>query len=177
MVCCFLFNAAGSESGPQCSWQYQRPASGDSGFYSLRVNLEQHQLETDGVVHQSSGDSHQSPPNSERPLPSASVELKTLQECTTQLETALGWLERDLVHFLNREGFISDSIHDSVLKSPSMLDEAEKAGELVKWIKRRVKQDYTSYHKLVAKLKEFGNVYGPVLRALEAEHSKQQGMW
>ena len=78
-----------------------------------------------------------------------------------------------MVHFLNSEGFISDEVHDAVLDPFSLLNEVQKAGKLVMGIKWRVKQDRGSYHKLVAKLKEFGKVYEPLLRALEAEHSRQ----
>ena len=116
-----------------------------------------------------------SPPNSEHPLQSASVELKTLRACTGQLETALKREERDLVHFLNVSGFISEDVYDIVLNPLSMLSEVQKAGELVKGIKWRVEQDRASYHELVAKLKDFGKVYKPVLRALEAEHTRQLG--
>ena len=114
------------------------------------------------------------PPSSEHPL-SSSVELKALKACTTQLETALKRQERDLLHFLNLEGFISDEVHDDVLNPLSIFNEVQKAGKLVRGIKWRVKQDRGSYHKLVAKLKEFGKVYEPLLRALEAEHSRQIG--
>ena len=51
------------------------------------------------------------------------------------------FLVKEMVHFLKREEFISDSVYNKVLDPQYMLDEVEKAGELVKGIKKRVKQD------------------------------------
>lgn len=76
-----------------------------------------------------------------------------------------------MVHSLNHEGYISDEVCEDVLSS-SRSDTA-KAGELVKGIIWRVKQDSTSYHKFVAKLKEFDKVYEPIVGKLEAEYHRQ----
>ena len=80
-------------------------------------------------------------------------------------------LERDLVHFLTKEGFIVNAVRDKVLDPCSSLDDAEKAGELVKRIKNRVKQDPQSYHDLICRLKEGGNHYRPIVKALEEEYA------
>ena len=81
-------------------------------------------------------------------------------------------LERDLVHFLTTEGFIVEAVRDDKVLNPcSSLDDAEKAGELVKWIKKRVKQDPQSYHVLICRLKEGGNLYRPIVNTLEEEYS------
>lgn len=103
-----------------------------------------------------------------------SIELNILKKYTTKLETALRSVESNLVHFLHREGFLPDSIPDEILKPKSLWTDDQKAGELVKWIKHRVKQHPPSYHKLVAELKECGEHYHPIQKLLEDEYSKQQ---
>ena len=75
----------------------------------------------------------------------------TVELCTIQLETALLGLERDLVHFLCQNGFISDEVRDYVLNPVSVFGEAHKAGEVVRWIKNRIKQDPASYQVLMGK--------------------------
>lgn len=102
------------------------------------------------------------------------IELNTLEKCTSQLETALRGLERELVHFLKDECFILEDVRDDVLDARSMLDKADKAGELVKWIKNRVKQDPESYYTLVDRLKQGGKLYAPIVRKLEEEHRRQE---
>ena len=91
----------------------------------------------------------------------------TVELCTIQLETALLGLERDLVHFLFQNGFISDDVRDKVLNPVSVLSEAEKAGEVVRWIKNRIKQDPTNYHVLMGKLQQCGKRYQPIINRLE----------
>ena len=84
-----------------------------------------------------------------------------------QLETALSGLDRDLMHFLCQNGFIGDNVRDKVLNPVSVLSEAEKAGEVVRWIKNRIKQDPASYHVLMGKLQQCGNRYQPIINRLE----------
>ena len=98
-----------------------------------------------------------------------SPELRTLRACTPQLETALKRLDRSLVHFLNQEGFLDDDATDKILNPVTLLTEGEKAWELVKWIKHRVKEDPHSYHVLLQRLKESGSLYRPIVGILEAE--------
>lgn len=102
------------------------------------------------------------------------IELNTLKNCVESLELALSGLERSLVHFLNREEFINDSIHNRVLDPRSSLDENEKAGELVRAIRKRVKQDSTSYYTFLNKLRQYGKRYQPIIDKLEAEYAKLQ---
>jgi hypothetical protein len=97
------------------------------------------------------------------------VELSTLENCTTLLETALVGPERELVHFLKQENFISDDVRNKILNPVSVLGEEDKAGE---WIRLRVKQDHTSYHKFVEGLKRFGGRYQPIVCTLEGEFMK-----
>jgi hypothetical protein len=100
-------------------------------------------------------------------------ELKTLEKCTPQLETAFKEVERDLVHFLLDECFISSDVHDEVLEPRTLLNKSEKAGKLVKSIKNRVKQDPSSYHTLIDELKRRGRRCDPIVKILEEEYNKQ----
>jgi septal ring factor EnvC (AmiA/AmiB activator) len=99
-------------------------------------------------------------------------ELKTLEKCTQQLETALKEVERDLVHVLLKECLISSDVHEDVLEPRTSLNNSEKAGELVKSIKNRVKQDPSSYHTLIDELKRRGRRYEPIVKILEEEYNK-----
>lgn len=106
---------------------------------------------------------------------SDSVELRTIDKCTSQLETALAaaGIERSIVHFLKDECFISNEVREKIL-DPSSLSESEKAWELVRRIVNRVKQDPQSYHTLVNRLKQGGNLYRPIIKKLEEEYARQE---
>ena len=100
--------------------------------------------------------------------PPPSAEFMTLEHCTVPLETALSDLERDLVHFLCLNDFISDDVRDKVLNPVSVLSKGEKAGEVVRWIKKKVMRDPGSYHVLMRKLQQGGRRYQPIINKLEA---------
>ena len=105
-----------------------------------------------------------------------SIELKIVKQCTSELEGA--GLERDraLIHFLNREAFMNDKEHENILDPRSMLREDQKAGEIVKWIKHRVQQDPSSYHKLICQLSACEQRYQPIVKKLEeCRKALQQG--
>ena len=76
-------------------------------------------------------------------------------------------MEREFAHFLHTEGFIPDNIRDKILAPVSVFSEEDKAGELVKWIKKRVKQDRASYHVLVNQMTLYGARYRPILLGAE----------
>ena len=101
---------------------------------------------------------------------SNSPELEAVRKCTPDLETALKVPDRNLVHFLEYEGFFSDDVHDDILNPRSMLTEMERAGELVKWIKNRVKQDPGSFHILLHCFKQSVALYKPIVNKLSAEY-------
>ena len=101
---------------------------------------------------------------------SDSSELEAVRKCTSHLETALKALDRELVHFLRDEGFVTDDVHDDLLTPRTMLTEAERAGELVKWIKNRVKQDPRSFHLLLQHFRRRGALYKPIVNELSAEY-------
>ena len=132
----------------------------DSGLYDLQRPLHQRVHHAYLPAYQWQG-----PPPFRCQPPSA--EFMTVELCTIQLETALLGLERDLVHFLCQNGFISDEVRDYVLNPVSVLSEAHKAGEVVRWIKNRIKQDPASYHVLMGKLQQCGNRHQPIMNTLE----------
>ena len=57
-------------------------------------------------------------------------EFLTVVHCSCSLETALKD-DRDIVYYLQREGFITADMCDQVLNPRSLLIAAEKAGQLV----------------------------------------------
>ena len=104
---------------------------------------------------------------------SESLELKTVEECTPKLEIALSGIDREFVHFLAQEGFISKQVCSEVLNPQSTLTKEEKAGKLVEGVKRRVSLDPQSFRTLLDRFKEDGALYKPIVRILEGAHSKR----
>jgi hypothetical protein len=102
---------------------------------------------------------------------SRTPELELVTQCTSDLETALWQLDKDLVHFMRDEGFILDATHDEILAPQSMMTDAQRAGDLVKCIRNRVKQDSASFHLLLRYFKKRGAFYEPVVKKLTAENS------
>ena len=103
-----------------------------------------------------------------------SVEFKTVRRCTVALETALKGLDRNMVDFLYQNGFITDYVCDQVLSRKILLSDADKAHELVKGIRNRVKKDKRSYSVLVGGLTQGGVLYQPILTTLAEEYQRQQ---
>ena len=89
------------------------------------------------------------------------------------LETALKGLDRNMVDFLYQNGFITDDVCDQVLNPVTLLSAADKARELVKGIKNRVKQDKRSYFVLVRCLTQGGVLYQSIVTTLAEEYHKQ----
>ncbi len=72
----------------------------------------------------------------------------SLLNSTSKLETALR-SDRDITHYLFKEGFISETVHDDVLDPRSMPSAADKAGMLVAGIRKKVKDNFEHYNKLM----------------------------
>ena len=89
------------------------------------------------------------------------------------LEKALKGLDRNMVDFLYKNGFITDNVCDQVLSHVTLLSAADKAHELIKGIKNRVKQDKGSYFVLVGGLTQGGVLYMPILKVLDEEYQRQ----
>ena len=102
-----------------------------------------------------------------------SVEFKTVRRCTVALETALKGLDRNMVDFLYQNSFTTDDVCDQVLNRVTILSAADKAHELVKGIKNRVKQDKGSYFVLVGGLTQGGVLYQPIVTTLTEEYQRQ----
>ena len=102
-----------------------------------------------------------------------SVEFKTVRRCTVALETALKGLDRNMVDFLYQNSFTTDDVYDQVLNPVTILSAADKAHELVKGIKNRVKQDKGSYFVLVGGLTQGGVPYQPIVTTLAEEYQRQ----
>ena len=103
-----------------------------------------------------------------------SIEFKTVRRCTIALETALKGLDRNMVDFLYQNGFITDDVCDQVLSRVTLLSVADKAHELVKGIRNRVKQDKWSYFVLVSGLTQGGVLYQPIVTTLAEQYQRQQ---
>ena len=103
-----------------------------------------------------------------------SPEYRTVVSCIKQLETALFRSDRDVVHFLNQEGFITQEVHDDVLNPRSMLTDHQKAGELVSWIRMKVELSAQNYHALVKHLGQSGKHYESIVDILDNEYSRQR---
>ena len=113
------------------------------------------------------------PPFSIRLAMEDSVEFKTVKKCIIPLETALEGLDRNMVDFLYQNDFITDDVYDQVRSARTLLSPADKAYELVKGIKNRVKQDKESYLVLVNWLTEGGAMYQPIVNTLTEEYQRQ----
>ena len=102
-----------------------------------------------------------------------SREYTTIINCTEKLEIAFRPVDRSIVHFLHREGFITQEVHDDVLNST--LSDHKKAGELVTGIRNKVELDTKNYHDFVTYLRRSGKqYYRSIVKILDKEYSKQQ---
>ena len=95
-------------------------------------------------------------------------EAQTIENCTPQLEIAFKE-DRDLVHYLKKEGFIKKSLSEDVLDPKSSLTEVEKAGKLVQAVKDAVSLDHEMFHALVDQLKISGRFYKSIVKKLTEE--------
>ncbi len=102
-------------------------------------------------------------------------EYKTILHCTEELKIALE-SDRDILNFLNREGFIKPNIYEDVNNPDSSLSTSEKAGLLVTGIKNKVKLNPKNYHKLMRHFHQDRRLYGDIADILDEEYRKQGGM-
>ena len=99
------------------------------------------------------------------------AETTTLINCTGHLETAMQ-SDRELAHFLNREGFITDEVYTEVSRATSMQTPLEKAGTLVACIKDKVKLNPKRYHTLVCHLRQNKRKYEDIVSILDEEYKR-----
>ena len=102
------------------------------------------------------------------------MEAQTIVNCAKYLEIAFQGLDRDLVHYLHREGFISQEVYDEVLYPRSMLSQAQKAGQLVTGIRTKVSLSPQHYLKFVDRLRSRRQRFGGIVDILEREYEKLQ---
>lgn len=104
---------------------------------------------------------------------SESLEYKTIVSCAKQLEIAFSSLDRNLVHFLNQEGFITQEVCDDILNPRSTLTNREKAGELVTGIRKKVELSAPKYHSFLNYLCQRGKQYEDIVNILAKRLSEE----
>ena len=105
---------------------------------------------------------------------SDSLEYRTVVSCAKPLEIALRSADRDIVHFLHQEGFVTQEVHDEVLNPRSMWTTHQKAGELLTGIRNKVELSAQSYHTLLKHLCQGGKQYEGIVSKLDEEYSWQE---
>ena len=98
----------------------------------------------------------------------SSVEYRTLEACTLDLELALKDPVRDLVHALHRRGFITQDDYDNIVDPRSLLTGRQKAGCLVDAIKKKVCMKRERYLDFIDILKKQpSNYYDEIIEILQ----------
>ena len=119
---------------------------------------------------------------------SSSPEYEAIVKYAVGLETALKGCGSGMVHFLETEGFIRESVAEDIRNPTSMLTERDKAGKLVEGIRDAVFMDKDMFHTLLEHLRKSGKFYkstvdnltkelvklGGAVRQAEANESSQQ---
>ena len=94
-----------------------------------------------------------------------SREYATLVKHSKELEIALS-SDTDILHSLNEEGFITDSVYYEVRDSP-----AKKSYKVVNAIRNKVKLNPQNYHKLLHHFLQNRRSYGDIADILDNEYS------
>ena len=102
-------------------------------------------------------------------------EYETILQRTKEVEIALE-SDKDILKFLDREGFIKPSIYEDVGNPKSLLSASEKAGLLVTGIKNKVRLNPKNYHKLMRHFHQDRRLYGDIADILDEEYRKQGGV-
>ena len=97
-----------------------------------------------------------------------SKECATLVKHIKELEIALS-SDTDILHFLNKEGFIKDNVYDEVRDPKSTMSPAEKSYKVVNAIRNKVKLNPQSYHKLLHHFRQDRRSYGDIANILDNE--------
>lgn len=105
---------------------------------------------------------------------SESREYKTIVNCTKKLETAFRSLDRDIVHYLFCEGFITQEERDEVLEVRSMLSSYQKAERLVTSIRRNVELNPQNFQTILNHLRRSGKYYESIVNILDEEYQGQR---
>ena len=102
---------------------------------------------------------------------SKSVESITLINCTKELETALTLDNRDIAHFMNAEGLISDEVHSEVTNPEPRLSATVKAGLLVSALKKKVKLNPQNFQVFLEHVRQ-DKYHRDIAEILDREHER-----
>ena len=97
-----------------------------------------------------------------------SREYATLVKHSEKLEIALS-SDTDILHFLNKEGFINDNVYDIVGDPMSTMSPAEKFRKVVNAIRNKVKLNPQNYHRLLHHFRQDRRSYGDIADILDNE--------
>ena len=100
-----------------------------------------------------------------------SREYATLVKHSEELEIALS-SDTNILHFLNKEGFITDSVYYEVCDPKSMMSPAEKSCKVVNAIRNKVKLNPQNYHKLLHHFRQDRRSYGDIADILDKEFAE-----
>ncbi len=101
-----------------------------------------------------------------------SPEYTIISNCTSKLEKALKD-NRDIVHFLERNYFISKDIHDNVLSITCPQTPLEKSGRLVEKIRDKVELNSQNFYVLMKEFKSHKEIHQDIIDILELEMKRQ----
>ena len=102
-----------------------------------------------------------------------SREYANLVKHSEKLEIALS-SDTNILHFLNKEGFINDNVYDEARDPKSMMSPAEKSYKVVNAIRNKVKLNPQNYHKLLHHFRQDRRSYGDIADILDNEFIRNE---
>ena len=97
-----------------------------------------------------------------------SREYATLVKHSEKLEIAL-ISDTNILHFLNKEGFITDNVYYEVHDPKSMMSAVKKSCIVVDAIRNKVKLNSQNYHKLLHYFRQNRRSFGDIADILDNE--------
>ncbi len=110
-------------------------------------------------------------------------ELKTIEELNTELEIVFKYQvfkyqeyqDREMTHFLFREGFIAQSLWGDIRNPRSMLPDSEKARMVLEGVRDAVCRDSKMFHIFIDVLRECGRRYHSTVMKLTKKFTELGG--
>ena len=102
-----------------------------------------------------------------------SREYANLVKHSEKLEIALS-SDTNILHFLNKEGFINDNVYDETRDPKSTMSPAEKSYKVVNAIRNKVKLNPQNYHKLLHHFRQDRRSYGDIADILDNEFIRNE---
>ena len=102
-----------------------------------------------------------------------SREYANLVKHSEKLEIALS-SDTNILHFLNKEGFINDNVYDEARDPKSTMSPAEKSYKVVNAIRNKVKLNPQNYHKLLHHFRQDRRSYGDIADILDNEFIRNE---